>query len=68
MKYYPPPSNHIYYDNSDVAINKLNIRDIEIISEIEKELLIKSYETLHTELDETVVFDENYLCKINKNY
>ena len=62
MKYYPP-SNHIYYENSDVAINKLNIKDIEIISEIEKELLIKSYETLHTELDESVEFDENYLCK-----
>ena len=62
MKYYPP-SNHIYYENSDVAINKLNIKDIEIISEIEKELLIRSYETLHTELDESVEFAEDYLCK-----
>lgn len=62
MKYYPP-SNHIYYENSDVAINKLNIKDLEIITEIEKELLIKSYETLHTELNETVKFDEDYLYK-----
>jgi len=62
MKYYPP-SNHIYYENSDVAINKLDIKDLEIITEIEKELLIKSYETLHTELDESVEFNEDYLCK-----
>jgi cell filamentation protein len=62
MKYYPP-SNHIYYENSDVVINKLDIKDLEIITEIEKELLIKSYETLHTELDESVEFNEDYLCK-----
>ena len=64
MKYYPP-SNHIYYENSDVAINKLDIKDLEIITEIEKELIIKAYELLHTELDESVIFDEEYLCKIH---
>ena len=62
MKYYPP-SNHIYYENSDVAINKLSIKDIVIITEIEKELLIKSYETLHTDLNENIIFNEDYLCK-----
>ena len=65
MKYYPP-SNHIYYENSDVAINKLNIKDLKIISEIEKELVIKSYETLHKELNENTVFDEEYLCKTHE--
>lgn len=62
MKYYPA-SNHIYYENSDVAINKLSIKDIKIISEIEKELLIKSYEVLHTTLENKAIFDEEYLCK-----
>ncbi|NOQ31891.1 MAG: hypothetical protein GQ570_12280 [Helicobacteraceae bacterium] len=62
MKYYPL-SNHIYYENSDVAINKLNIKDIQIITEIEKELIIKSYEALHNDLEELVTFDEEYLCK-----
>ena len=38
MKYYPP-SNHIYYENSDVPINKLEIKELEILTEIEKELL-----------------------------
>lgn len=64
MKYYPP-SNHIYYENSDVAINKLNIQDIQIITEIEKELLIKSYEVLHNSLNELVKFDEIYLIKVH---
>ena len=64
MKYYPP-SNHSYYENSDVAINRLNIKDINIISEIEKELLIESYETLHAQLNESTIFDEKYLCVIH---
>jgi len=62
MKYFPP-SSHIYYENSDVAINKLDIKDLEIITEIEKELIITAYETLHTKLDEAVIFNEDYLCK-----
>lgn len=62
MKYYPP-SNHIYYENSDVPINKLNIKDLEVITEIEKELLVEAYQQLHNELDENTVFDEKYLCK-----
>ena len=49
MKYYPP-SNHIYYENSDTPINKLDIKDKNIIDEIENELLIKAYETLHNEI------------------
>ena len=65
MKYHPP-SNHIYYENSDVAINKLNIKDLKIITEIEKELVIESYETLHKELDENTIFDEEYLCKTHE--
>lgn len=62
MKYYPP-SNHIYYENSDIPINKLGIKELEIITEIEKELLIEAYHQLHNELDETTIFNEEYLCK-----
>jgi cell filamentation protein len=62
MKYYPP-SNHIYYENSDVPINKLNIKDLEILTEIERELLVKAYQQLHYDLDESTTFDEEYLCK-----
>jgi cell filamentation protein len=62
MKYYPP-SNHIYYEDSDVPINKLNIKDLEVITEIEKELLVEAYHQLHNELDENTIFNEEYLCK-----
>lgn len=65
MKYYPP-SNHIYYENSDVAINKLNIKELEIITEIEKELLARAYENLHTKLDTNVKFDKQYLCMVHE--
>jgi len=64
MKYYPP-SNHIYYDDSDVPINKLDIKDSVLIHELEKEQLIKSYEYLHNELCENTIFDEAYLSKVN---
>ena len=43
MKYYPS-LNHIYYENSDVPINKLEIKELVILTEIEKELLVRAYE------------------------
>jgi cell filamentation protein len=66
MKYYPP-SNHIYYENSDIPINKLNIHDSQLIHELERELLLKSYEYFHTNLTETTCFDQNYLKSIHKH-
>jgi cell filamentation protein len=65
MKYYPP-SNHIYYENSDVPINKLEIKELEILTEIEKELLVRAYERLHNELNENIEFNEKYLCKVHE--
>jgi cell filamentation protein len=64
MKYYPP-SDHIYYKDSDIPINKLDLKDKDIIAEIEKELVVKAYETLHTNLGETVIFDEEYLKSVH---
>lgn len=65
MKYYPP-SNHIYYENSDVPINKLEIKELEILTEIEKELLVRAYEKLHNELNEEIEFDEKYLSQVHE--
>ena len=65
MKYYPP-SNHIYYENSDVPINKLEIKELEILTEIEKELLVRAYEKLHNELNENIEFNEKYLSKVHE--
>ena len=65
MKYYPP-SNHIYYESSDVPINKLEIKELEILTEIEKELLVRAYEKLHNELNENIEFNEKYLSKLHE--
>lgn len=66
MKYYPP-SNHIYYENSDVPINKLDIHDSQLLHELERELLLQSYEYFHTKLTDATCFDENYLKSIHKH-
>lgn len=66
MKYYPP-SNHIYYENSDIPINKLDIHDSQLIHELERELLLKSYEYFHTNLTEETCFDQKYLMSIHKH-
>lgn len=67
MKYYPP-SNHIYYESSDVPINKLEIKELEILTEIEKELLVRAYEKFHNELNENIEFNEKYLSKVHETF
>lgn len=64
MKYYPP-SEHIYYKDSDIPINKLDIHDSQLIHELERELLLQSYEYFHTNLEENTIFDKNYLTSIH---
>lgn len=66
MKYYPP-SEHIYYKNSDIPINKLDIHDSQLIHELERELLLNSYEYFHTTLEETTFFDKTYLTSIHRH-
>jgi cell filamentation protein len=66
MKYYPP-SDHIYYKDSDIPINKLDIHDSQLIHELERELLLRSYEFFHTTLEETTLFDKNYLTSIHRH-
>ncbi len=65
MKYYPP-SEHIYYKDSDIPINKLEIHDSQLIHELERELLLQSYEFFHTTLEENTIFDKNYLTSIHQ--
>lgn len=66
MKYYPP-SEHIYYKDSDIPINKLDIHDSQLIHELERELLLQSYEFFHTALEENTIFDKNYLISIHRH-
>ncbi len=65
MKYYPP-SHHIYYENSDVPINKLDIRNSQLVHELERELLLKAYEYFHIALTEETLFDESYFREVHQ--
>ena len=65
MKYYPP-SNHIYYENSDVPINKLDIKDSQLIHELERELLLNAYEHFHIKLSDDTLFDASYFREVHQ--
>lgn len=55
-----------YYKNSDVPINKFDIKDTQTIHEIEKELLEEAYTVFFNELDENTRFDEAYFISLHK--
>ncbi|QOP45891.1 Fic/DOC family protein [Sulfurimonas paralvinellae] len=58
--------NKFYYEDSDVPINKFDIKDTQTIHEIEKELLEEAYTVFFNELDEKTRFDEAYLISLHK--
>jgi len=55
-----------YYENSDVPINKFDIKDTQTIHEIEKELLEEAYTVFFNELDEDACFNEAYFISLHK--
>jgi len=55
-----------YYENSDVPINKFDIKDTQTIHEIEKELLEEAYTVFFNELNEDTRFDEEYFISLHK--
>lgn len=55
-----------YYPNTDIPVNKFDIKDAQIIHDIEQELLIKSYEIFFDELEENTIFDEEYFISLHK--
>src|SRR3990170_1606406 len=65
MSKYTQDKNYIYYDNTNIPINKLNIRDLKILEEEERKLLLKGYEYFHEKLSEETVFDENYFRELH---
>ena len=66
MSKYTQDKNYIYYKNTNILINKLNIRDLRNLEEEERELLLKGYEYFHKRLIETTVFDEKYFRELHK--
>ena len=63
---YQLKDNSFYYPNTDIPKNKFDIKDSQIIHDIEQELLIKSYEIFFDELDTDTIFDEGYFIQLHK--
>jgi cell filamentation protein, protein adenylyltransferase len=66
MSKYSHDKNYIYYENTNIPINKLNIHDLRTLEEKERELLLGGYEYFHTHLSEKTIFNENYLKELHR--
>jgi len=66
MSKYTQDKKFIYYENTNIPINKRNIRDLKILEEEERKLLLKGYEYFHKKLTKTTVFDEKYFRELHK--
>ena len=65
LKYQFIKSN-IYYPNSNVLKNKLNIKDANKLHQLEKELLEEAYEIFINELNNNTRFDEKFFKSLHK--
>jgi cell filamentation protein len=63
---YQLKDNSFYYEGTDIPKNKFEIRDSELIHEIEKELIEDAYNIFYDELDENTIFDEEYFISLHK--
>ena len=59
-------NNSFYYTITNIPENKFDIKESQIIQDIEQELLIKSYEIFFDELEEDTIFDEEYFKSLHK--
>jgi len=66
MSKYTQDKNYIYYENTNIPINKFNIRDLKILEEEERKYLLKGYEYFHKNLSESTLFDENYFKELQR--
>ena len=63
---YQLKDNSFYIKGTDIPVNKFNIDENDTLREIEKELLEEAYLIFFDEMDETTLFDENYLKELHK--
>lgn len=66
MSKYSFDGNYIYYPGSTIPINNHNIRDIEILDEINRTLLFQSYRKFHKQLNEKTSFNQEYLINLHR--
>lgn len=65
-KYQLKKDNSFYYESTDIPKNKFDIRDSELIHEIEKELIEDAYNIFYEELTDNTIFDEEYFISLHK--
>ncbi|PLY07448.1 MAG: cell filamentation protein Fic [Arcobacter sp.] len=63
---YQLKNNSFYYEGTDIPKNKFDIRDSELIHEIEKELIEDAYNIFYEELTDKTILDENYFKDLHK--
>ncbi|MEW6195445.1 MAG: hypothetical protein AB1521_09835 [Bacteroidota bacterium] len=66
MSKYTQNPNYLYYENTNVPINKLKIRNRSILETEERKLLIKGYEYFHKKLSGSTIFDEKYFKELHR--
>ena len=66
VKYFSD-NQHIYYPNTNIAINKFNIQDSDELFEMETQILEKNYIHFHSKLNDETIFDEAYLKTLHKH-
>ena len=66
MSKYTQDKNYIYYKNTDIPKNKLNIRNQMILEAKERKLLLGGYEYFHNNLSESTIFDKKYFKELHR--
>lgn len=63
---YQLENNVIYLAGTDVPHNKLGITDSVELHELESELLAEAYQIFSSELDDNILFDEDYFKSLHR--
>ena len=66
MSKYTLDKSYIYYENTNIPINKLNIHNNKILEAEERKLLLQGYEYFHNNLSESTIFDEKYFKELHR--
>lgn len=67
MSKYQLTESNIYYEGTDVPINKVNIKDSDTIHFVEEKLLKDAYTFFLSELEEEILFDELYFAELHRS-
>ena len=65
MSKYLIRKSDIYYPDSSVPINKLNIQDANLLHALEEGLLTEAYSVFISELNQDTRFDEKYFKSLH---